>query len=76
LLKYFHFETKTRRVYVTQTGHQHSAKLSHFVGRVPDLASCPLSFHDNFACVLEAEPCTRKFMGAKCKLVTFWWNRD
>jgi len=42
----FHFETKTQRVYVTQTGHQHSAKLSHFVGGVPDLGSFPLSLHD------------------------------
>jgi len=62
--------------FMSQTGHQHSAKLSHFVGRVLDLASCPLPLLYNFACVLEAEPCSRKFVGAKCKFVTFWWNRD
>jgi hypothetical protein len=72
----FQSETKTQRVYVTQTGHQHSAKLSHFVGRVPDLASCPLPLLYNFASVLEAEHCTIKFMGAKCIFVTFWWNRN
>jgi hypothetical protein len=71
----FHFETKTR-IYVAQTGDQRSAKLSLFVGRVPDPMSCPLPLLYDFACVLDAEPCTRKFMGAKCKFVTFWWNRD
>jgi hypothetical protein len=56
-----------------QTGRQHSAKLRHVVGKVPE------RYHLLYICdsVREvADPHVTVFMGAKRKFVRFWWNGD